>query len=183
MRGLLPGLPSPHPLADTLPGIYREDTFVRRLCDGLDPVLAPVLLTLDCLPAYLDPDTAPPDVLRWLAAWIGVGFEEGDPPDRRRLLMRSAVDGYGLRGTVEGIRSAVRAVFDVDPEVEESGGVGWSRDPAAPLPGSAAPTLVVRLWTEDPSTVDVERLDTVVRAAKPAHVLHRVEVGQRAQAE
>ena len=176
MRGLLPGLPSPHPLAEMLPGIYREDDFVQRFCDGLDDVLAPVLVTLDCLPAYLDPGTAPPDVLEWLAGWIGLVFEGRDPQERRRMLMRSTVDAHGLRGTAEGIRRAVRAAFDVDPEIEESGAVGWSRDPAAPLPGAVPATLVVRLRVGDPAAVDVDRLDSVVRMVTPAHVVHRVEV-------
>ena len=62
MRGTVPGLASPHPLGETLPALYADDSFAQRLCQGLDEVLAPLLSTLDCLPAYLDPATAPADL-------------------------------------------------------------------------------------------------------------------------
>ena len=61
MRGALPGLTPPFPLGETLPAVYRDKEFTQLLCQGLDEVLAPVLATLDSLPAYLDPATAPGD--------------------------------------------------------------------------------------------------------------------------
>ena len=57
MRGLVPDLISPHPLGSTLPVVFREDDFTQRFCAGLDDVLAPVIATLDSLPAYFDPAT------------------------------------------------------------------------------------------------------------------------------
>jgi phage tail-like protein len=176
MRGLLPGLATPHPIASTLPGVYQADDFVQRFCDGLDAVLAPVLLTLDSLPAYLDPRTAPPDVLDWLAGWVGIVLDQHDEPQRRRFLVRSAVTIHRLRGTAEGIRRAVEAVFGVIPDVVETGAAEWSPHPAATLPGSAPAGVFVRLRVRDPSDVDPERLHAVVGAVVPAHVPHRVEV-------
>ena len=77
MRGIVPGLASPHPIGGTLPGLYADDSFAQRLCEGLDELLAPVLATLDCLPAYLDPGTAPLDLLEWLAGWVGIAVAPG----------------------------------------------------------------------------------------------------------
>jgi phage tail-like protein len=176
MRGLLPAVPSPHRIGETLPGIYQDDDFVQRFCRGLDEVLAPVLVTLDSLPAYLDPGTAPEDVLAWLAGWVGMALDGDSDQRRRRVLVASAVELHRLRGTAAGIRRAVAVVFDVEPEIVESGAATWSPDPSAPLPGRAPQTVSVRLRVAEPAAVDHRRLDAIVAAVKPAHVAHRVEV-------
>ncbi|MGY1640654.1 phage tail protein I [Geodermatophilus sp. SYSU D00703] len=175
MRGLVPDLATPFPLGRTLPGLYQGDEFTQEMCAGLDEVLAPVVADLDCLPAYLDPTTTPLDLLHWLAGWVGVDPKDV-PAERRRDLVRSAAGLHRRRGTARGLREAVRVWFGVDPEVQESGGADWSGEAGAPLPGSAAPFLVVRLRVPDPATVDVRRLDALVAAVKPAHVPHEVEV-------
>ena len=97
MRGTVPGLASPHPLGETLPALYAEDSFAQRLCQGLDEVLAPLLSTLDCLPAYLDPATAPADLVEWLAGWVGVAIAPGMPEKRRRQLVAAAARLYVWR--------------------------------------------------------------------------------------
>ena len=59
MRGHIPGLPSPYPLGQQLPGVYRDDDMTQRLTAAFDEVLAGVVQVLDCFPAYLDPALAP----------------------------------------------------------------------------------------------------------------------------
>ena len=52
MRGLVADLPSPHPMGRRLPAVYQEeDPFTMRLTEALDEVLAPIISTLDNLPA------------------------------------------------------------------------------------------------------------------------------------
>jgi len=172
----VPGLLTPHPIGGTLPGLYQEDAFAQRLCSGLDEVLAPVFATLDSLPAYLDPHTAPDDMLEWLAGWIGLALDDGQSPQRRRELIRAGAELLRWRGTVRGIRSAVETLFDSTPEVVETGGAAWSATPGGALPGKPGARLIVRLGVPDVAAVDARRLDAVVAAVKPAHVAHRVEV-------
>lgn len=176
MRGTADGLLTPHPIASTLPGMLQQDEFLVRLCGGLDPVLAPVFATLDGFGAYLDPRTIPEDMLAWLAGWIGLTFDAGQTPSRRRLLLAAGAEQLARRGTVAGLQSAIEAVFNVTPEILESGGAGWSVTPGASLPGAALPRLLVRLRVPEPNEIDLPRLDAVVTAVKPAHVPHRVEV-------
>ena len=176
MRGTVQGLTSPHPLGATLPGLYEDDDFVQRLCGGLDEVLAPVLLTLDNLDAYLDPRTAPEDVLPWLASWVGLSLADVRTRERQRALVRAAADLHRWRGTVRGIVTAVEVVFDATPEVAETGGVAASLNPQAGFPGSPDCGLLVVLHLDRMLDDDLDRLDAVVRAVKPAHVPHRVEV-------
>ncbi len=61
-------------------------------------------------------------------------------------------------------------------QIIENGATGWSVDPGGELPGSAEPLVVVRVTVPDPKAVDAGRLDALVAAAKPAHVMHRIEL-------
>jgi hypothetical protein len=61
-------------------------------------------------------------------------------------------------------------------EIAESGGVGWSSKPGGELPGEDVPRLAVRITVDDPSAVDEQAIAALIRAAKPAHIVHRLEV-------
>lgn len=176
MRGDMPALASPHPFARTLPGLYQGESFVEGFCAALDEVLAPVICTLDNLPAYLDVATAPEDFLPWLSAWTGVTVEPEQSRERHRRLLRQAVALQGIQGTPRGIQLAVEAVLGVRAEVHETGGTTWSMDADAPLPGEPRPAFVVQVFAPEGQAVNEQRLELVVSSLKPAHVVHRVEV-------
>jgi phage tail-like protein len=176
MRGQLAELPTPHPFAPTLPGLYQGAAFVERFCSALDEVLAPVLCTLDNLPSYLDVATAPEDLLPWLAAWTGMTLDPGQPRERQRALLRQAVALQGIQGTPRGIELAVEAVFGLRAEVQETGAATWSMEADASLPGEPLQAFVVQVFATEGQPVDEQRLDLVVSSLKPAHVVHRVEV-------
>lgn len=164
-RGLVPDLPSRHPLGAQLPAVYAEDDLAQRLTESLDEVLAPVLAVLDCLPAYFDPVLAPADFIALLGAWVGA---DGEVP--------GAVAAHALRGTRAGLAEQVRQVFGVIPEIEESGGATWSATPGTVLPGSGRPYLLVRLRVPDPAAVDTAALTVFVARERPVHLPFRVEV-------
>ena len=176
MRGLVPGLASPYPIGATLPSVFLGDSFTQRWCSALDEVLAPIITTLDSLPAYLDPATAPEDLLPWLAGWMGIALDGHQSAERQRELVQIGVELLQWRGTVRGVRAAVRALFDIEPELLESGGTAHSVQPGSSLPGTDRPELLVRLRVPNSAEFDVRRLDALVEMAKPAHVPHRVEV-------
>lgn len=176
MRGLIEQLPSPHPLGETLPGLYRDDPFTQALCQGLDEVLAPVLCTLDNLTAYLDPAMAPEDTLVWLARWVGIAMDPKLPGPRQRELLRAAASLQGWQGTARGIELAIEALLGVDVVVQESGGADWSVDPYAALPGRPGAEVVVEVVASAGMTIDPGLVEVVVAAVVPAHVTHRVEV-------
>lgn len=176
MRGHVPGLAHPHPLGETLPAVYHEDDFAQRLCQGLDDVTAPVEATLDCLDSYFDPLLTPEDFLEFLASWVAVALDEAWPIERRRLLVGSAVDLYGRRGTVAGVRGALWLYTGVEPEIVDSGAATWSLTPGSSAGGSARPDLVVRIRLEGASDAQRRRIDRIVSESKPAHVPHRIEV-------
>jgi phage tail-like protein len=166
----------PKPLAATLPSVLQEDDFCVRLTMAFDDALAPILSTLDCLTAYFDPSLAPPDFVDWLAGWVGLEIDETWPMERRRTLVREAIDLYRIRGTTTGLARHVALYAGVQPEINESGGCGWSREPGTPLPGSPVPSLTVHLRLADPSNVDPSVVERIVRSCRPAHIPQDVRV-------
>jgi phage tail-like protein len=175
-RALVPGLPSPHPLGRSLPALYQQDEFAQRLTAALDEVVAPLFACLDSQEAYLDPHLAPEDFLHWLAGWVGLALDEEWPIERRRALVAEAAQLYRVRGTASGLRAHLELLTGGTVEIEESGGAGWSTTADTPMPGQPGFTLLARVSVDDPAHVSPARLDALVATAKPAHVVHRVEV-------
>ena len=173
---MIPGLPSTHPLLGQLPAVYGDDDFLPRMLSALDEVLAPVLLTLDNLPAHLHPRTAPEDFLAWLAGWVAVEVDEERPHTQRRAVVAGAVLRHRTRGTRRGLAAAVRVETGAEPEITESGAASWSSAPGGALPGSPRPWVLVRVRVPDPERVNRARLERLVAAEVPAHVAPRVEI-------
>jgi phage tail-like protein len=176
MRGTVPGLATPYPLGTLMPGVYQEDAFAMEWLAGLDDVLAPIISTLDCVEAYIDPRLAPMDFLEWLAGWVGITVDQNWPIGRARIAVAKAVHLYRTRGTPEGLREYVEVLTGGQVEVLDNGGAAWSRAPGADLPGEHTPRLAVRVTLDDPDSVSVPALNALIVAAKPAHVVHRLEV-------
>ena len=176
MRGYVPGLGTRYPMGPSLPALYQDDDFAQRMLDGFDAVLAPVLSTIDNFDSYLDPNLAPDDFLAWLATWVGITMDDDWDEQRRRTIVARAVELYRLRGTAAGLAGQVEIESGGTVEIVENGATGWSVDPGGELPGSSEPLVVVRVTVPDPKAIDTQRLDSLVAAAKPAHVMHRIEI-------
>jgi phage tail-like protein len=176
MRGAILDLPSAAPFGPMLPAIYQEDEFSMRFVGGFDDVLAPILTTLDCLIDYFDPALTPTDFLDWLASWVGIEVDESWATERRRAAVATAVEMYRMRGTISGLRANLEVLSGGQVEITDSGGVAWSTSPMGELPGQDSPRLAVRVSVPEVSERTTKAIDAIVAAAKPAHVVHRVEV-------
>ena len=173
---------TPAPLIHLLPAVLQEDDFVGRMTAGLDDALAPVISVLDCLDAYVDPRTCPEDFLDWLAGWVGVTLDENWPVERRRRVTAQAVTLYRSRGTVDGLRAEIEAFTGGEVTLSENGGTMVSAVPGTEFPELPPPSVTVRVKVDDPASVNKNAIDALVKAAKPAHVAHTVEVvGRRAK--
>jgi phage tail-like protein len=173
---MIAGLASPHPLGAGLPALYQEDSFAQRLTAALDEVLAPIFASLDTLHAYLDPALAPDDFLDWLAGWVGVTLDETWPIERRRQLVADAAQLYRSRGTVAGLADQITIYTGGEVLVEDNGSAAWSSTAGGKIPGTATPSLRVKVTVDDPNAVSLARLEAVVATAKPAHVPHTITV-------
>ncbi|GIJ26809.1 phage tail protein [Micromonospora qiuiae] len=172
MRGWVPGLISPHPIGQQLPAVYLEDDFAQRFTAGLDEVLAPILLTLDCLDAYFDLELTPPDFLDWLAGWVAAPVDRDRPPQARRDLVRHAVELHRWRGTARGVELALRVATGARVEVTDNGGVSWSATPTGAPPADETSQVRVRIHGD----VDEPLVRQVLAAAVPAHVRTTLEI-------
>ncbi|MER6634208.1 phage tail protein I [Streptomyces microflavus] len=176
-RAAVPGLPSRYPIGELLPALYADDDLAQRFTAGLDTVLAPVLSTLDNLPAYFDPALAPADFLPWLATWVGVDIDRAWPQELQRAVVARAVELHRWRGTRRGLVEHLRLCFGVHAEVRDGGGVAWSAGPGTELPPAPTGELLVRVWPVAPgATVDASRVLDVVTASCPVHLTCRVEI-------
>lgn len=176
MRGMVEGLQTRHPIGFLLPALYQDDAFAQQFTSALDTVMAPILTTLDCVEAYVDPNLAPPDFVEWLAEWVGIELDENWPLERQRDLVANAVGLYEWQGTARGLARIIEIYAGVTPEITESGATSWAPSPGSDLPGTAEAHVKVTLRVPDPAAVDVARIARIVAAAKPAHVVHEVEV-------
>jgi phage tail-like protein len=110
-----------------LPALYREDAqsadFLERLLSNLRGIYDHVESHIGEARSLFDPRTAPPEVLDWLAGWLGLlldplwgelsRYSDGaSAADRRRLLIRFAPRLFERRGTPSGIRLALHLLLD-----------------------------------------------------------------------
>lgn len=176
MRGSIDGLGSSTPIGSMLPAVFADDDLAQRFVGGLDDVLAPILSVLDCLDSYFTPSLAPVDFTQWLAGWVGAETDGTEPEARLRAAVAAAAYLHRVRGTRRGLSEAVRLVFGVIPEITESGAASWDARPLGPVPGERRPGLHVTLRLPHPTPADEHRLDSLVAAARPAHMPYTVQV-------
>lgn len=170
MRGTSARLGTPYPIAGMMPGVFQDDPLMCQVTAVLDEVVAPVVATLDCLDAYLDPALAPEDFLGWLGTWVGMAVDPAWPLARRRAVVAGAVPLYARRGTVAGLRAHLELLTGSPVHVTDSGEARWSVTPTDE-PDAAEPWLLVEVDSPQPGVLML--LDEVVSSAKPAHVPHR----------
>lgn len=164
------GPPTPLPLVALLPGVFQEDPFTQGFCAALDQVLLPVVTALDGFPAYLDPGTAPLQMLVRLAGWVGLPVTGRWTQESLRQVLAAAMRLYERRGTRQGLEELLRLLTGSDPDLRESGGASWSATPRAQLPGSAQPFLQIRVRRSLLTGIDEEALRSLLALFVPAHV-------------
>lgn len=170
MRTGLPHLPTAHPIGHTLPAVYHEHEFVQQFTAALDEVLAPVLTTLDCFAAYLDPDTAPEDFLDWLAGWVALSLDDSWTLPQRRRLVAEAVQLHRWRGTRRGLAQHVELLTGGTVEVADNGGCSWSPRSGSAPPGTPVPRIEVTVRSRADKRMDTERIRRLIADSLPAHV-------------
>ena len=170
------------PIGSLLPAVYQEyDENALRLTSGLDGVLAPVWLSIDCYDAYLSPAMSPDDVTAWLAGWVGIVAEDNWHPERLAGLVDRSFELHRWRGTLKGMADLIEAYTGIRPEIEDNGGVTVSATPGGGVGGGDRAAVIVRLprqsLGDDDAARDerLERLNALVTAITPAHVLSRVQ--------
>ncbi len=153
-----------------LPALYSTDDFMGRFLLIFESILGPIERTVDNLYYYFDAQITPPEVLPWLASWLGLVLDERWPEARRRELIRAAVELYQWRGTRRGLTEFLRLYTGITPEIVETG-VGRKT-----VTEAEAFRFVVRLRVPNPGSFDRAVIEAIIDAEKPAHVGYTLEI-------
>jgi phage tail-like protein len=94
-----------------LPVIYRQPTaeadFLRRFLALFQGIFDDIEGEMDALPRYFNPQSAPESALPWLASWLAVDLDQGEPVARIRSGIAGAFRRDQWRGTAEGLKLAL----------------------------------------------------------------------------
>ncbi|GGR92880.1 hypothetical protein GCM10008960_19830 [Deinococcus sedimenti] len=168
-RAPLPTFPPETPARGTLalyteylPPFFQESEFLSRYLKIFEAIWEPLQRRQDSVDMIFDPRVAPPRVLAWMAAWLGVPLDPHWPEARQRAWLREAVTLYRWRGTRYGLSRALETVYGLSPVLRE--------DSAQPH------TLIVRLLDppDGDDTASREAVTAFIHAHAPAHT--RVDV-------
>jgi phage tail-like protein len=106
-----------------LPAIYQEDPaskdFLERFLSLFESLLNDLEVDISQVIRYFDPDTTPPEFLRWLASWVDIVIEEDWREETKRRFIREAARLYAMKGTVAGISRFVELYTGKTPVILE----------------------------------------------------------------
>jgi phage tail-like protein len=181
---LLPGVEAPvSSYVQYLPAPYQLDPFVGRFLLIFESILGPIEQTIDTVANYFDPRVAPPELLPWLASWVGIELDEHWPLERRRQLILWAARLYRLRGTRRGLREHLRLYTGRTPLIVENfDGVRLGEDAMLGVStqiGSDSPrahALRVTVFADPSDSVDERIVRQIIELQKPAHVAYTFEI-------
>ena len=108
---------------DHLPAIYRETAtcgdFLRRLLVLIETFFEEREEHISSLPKLFDPEAIESRFLPWLATWLALDFDQNWNEAKQREVIARAFERYGRRGTLRGLREAIRVYAGVDVIIEE----------------------------------------------------------------
>jgi phage tail-like protein len=119
-------------LVNQLPRVMTEDPVLKGFVTALEEVAGSVRDRVDSVEHHLDTGLAAPEMLQFLAGWLGVELEPTDPPEYQRTLVREVGRLLGWRGTRHGVESLLEAATGSRVTVLDTGGVYGNDDPVPP---------------------------------------------------
>ena len=110
---------------DLLPAIYRRSdatgrNFVRDLCWLLEHIFGSITDKLDVMHSFYDPHECPEEFLPWLASWTAMILDLDWPVEKKRAIIKRAVELYGIRGTVKGLKLFLKLFTGHEPRIFEN---------------------------------------------------------------
>ncbi len=174
---------------DFLPGIFRTSvyeghTHVRDFLWIFRHIFDSVSEKIDNIHNLFRPYDTPEDFLPWLASWVGFVLDEDWPEEKKRYLLRRAVDYYRIRGTVKGLKLFLSIFVGVEPEIIENAWPfnGFQIDVHSTMDFDSVIFPVVNrshcfivdlpLEPDELSEQMIVKIHEIIRAEKPAHTMY-----------
>ncbi|MGB8955746.1 MAG: phage tail protein [Tumebacillaceae bacterium] len=108
---------------DDLPAVYQQDErsrdFMERFLSLFGTFFDEMEETIDHLSQYFDVDSSSGDLLRWLAAWLGIAVDERWTDAEIRELMKRSPELFQKRGTRAGMEEMVEIFTGQKPFIVE----------------------------------------------------------------
>jgi phage tail-like protein len=145
-----------------LPYIYAEDEFLGRYLLIFEDLFGPVDQVVSHFDLCLDPRTAPESYLSVLAGWLGLTLDDRWPAERRRAILRTAVELYDYRGTKKGMVRLLEASTECGVEIAEN--------------VDGPHSFRVTLTAADGQEVDEGMVRHLIESNKPVHTVYRLEI-------
>jgi phage tail-like protein len=128
-------------LVSQLPRAMAADPVLFGFVAAFEEVADSVRERIDSVEHQVDTGLATPEMLQYLASWLGLELEPSDPPEYQRELVREVGRLLGWRGTRYGIEGLLEAATGSRVTVSDGGGVYGQNDPVPP----PDPVVTVRL--------------------------------------
>jgi phage tail-like protein len=166
-----------------LPAPFHGDPFVGRFLLIFESILSPIERTIDNVATYFDPRLTPPELLPWLASWVGLELDENWPLAQQRQLVLWATRLYRWRGTRRALREHLRLYTGRTPLIVENfDGMRVGQDASLGVnstlgAGGARPHwITVTVLSERPAELDERIVRQIIELEKPAHVGYTLQI-------
>ena len=147
-----------------------------------ESILGPIENTVDSIPFYFDPQMIPEQLLPWLANWVGLTLDETWPIERRRELLKYAVELYRWRGTKRGLTRYLQIYTGATPEITEYiPGMRLESETRLGVDtrlGSSGTGhhFTVALELDDGAKINRDKIREIIEAQKPAHAAYTLQI-------
>ena len=108
-----------------LPGIYQKsviegNSFLKNFLWIFHHIISGIEEKIGSIDKLFRPYETPKEFLPWLASWLAFPLDDNWKEERRRYLVKHAVELYRIRGTVKGLKLFVELFADHEPEIIEN---------------------------------------------------------------
>lgn len=178
-----------------LPAIYqRSDTtgrnVVRDVLWLVQHLFGSIDNILDAIHTYFDSYETPSAFLPWLASWSAMLLEPDWPENKKRRLIKKAMELYRLRGTVRGLKLFISLFTGMEPELVEnewpfkgfcigiSSTVGIDTVILPPVDKCHSFVVLMPHEFKDTSPEEIIRLHEIVDRERPSHTTYMLKFAE-----
>jgi phage tail-like protein len=149
-------------LLQYLPETYQgaPPAFLARFLAIFESILLPVEWEVDNFDFYLNPATAPPLFLAWLAGWFGITFHPSWGEAQRRQVTIEAPELFARRGTKAMLSRLLEIYTGHLPGIDD---------------GDDLPPYTFRVRVTAPPECTQGQVQMLIDAHKPAHTVYQLE--------